>query len=568
MHIEKNVCENIYGTLLGIDGKSKDNLKARLDLQEMNIRKELHPQKKPNDKYYLPAASYTMSKKEKQQFCKVLHDLKVPDGYSGNISRCVNVSQGKISGLKSHDCHVLIQQLLPLALRYLLPDNVTSVLFDLCAYFREVSAKVLYIEDLEKLEERIIMTLCRMEMIFPPGFFTVMMHLVTHLATEAKIGGPVCYRSMWFVERYLGKLKSNVRNRAHPAGSICEAHLADEAMVFCSKYIIGFLTKHDMPSWNEDGEELVGHPDVSQGPTLFPHVGVQLGKPRNYVMKSLAKVQAHRYVLFNCSKVNSYLRAHADEVTSRRRVNPNTLEKIQNETFHEWFKAHIKSLEKKDSIDGVENDIRWLARGPVSAAKRYRGFISRGFRFRPKHLDKVTQNSGVMLTAKTSSYAAAGDATPVLDDVTYYGRVIDIIELNYSGQFSVVLFECEWVDVFSEEGMKKDKYGYTLVNFSHLIHKGEKIEHEPFIFPNQADQVFYVEDEMNPGWSVVVKPPKPRDSYDTGDLESAADIESEPFHVSHLGEMFKKKTNDQHWVRTDIEGTLVDANNNAPTNEE
>jgi hypothetical protein len=202
MHIEKNVCENIYGTLLGIDGKSKDNLKARMDLQEMNIRKELHPQKKPNDKYYLPAASYNMSKEEKQIFCKVLHDLKVYDGFSSNISRCINVPQGKISGLKSHDCHILIQQLLPLALRFLLPDNVTSVLFDLCGYFREVSAKVLYISELEKLEERIIMTLCRMEMIFPPGFFTVMVHLVIHLATEAKIGGPVCYRSMWFLERY------------------------------------------------------------------------------------------------------------------------------------------------------------------------------------------------------------------------------------------------------------------------------------------------------------------------------------------------------------------------------
>jgi hypothetical protein len=207
MHIEKNVCENIYGTLLGIDGKSKDNLKARLDLEQMNIRKELHPQKKPNNKYYLPAASYNMSKKGKQQCCKVLHDIRVSDGFSGNISNCVNVPQGKISGLKSHDCHILIQQLLPLALRYLLPDNVTSVLFDLCGYFREVSAKVLYIEDLEKLEERIVMTLCRMEMIFPPGFFTVMVHLVMHLATEAKIGGPVCYRSMWFTERYASFLQ-------------------------------------------------------------------------------------------------------------------------------------------------------------------------------------------------------------------------------------------------------------------------------------------------------------------------------------------------------------------------
>jgi len=60
---------------------------------------------------------YNMSKEEKQQFCKVLHDIKAPDGYSSNISRCVNVAQAKITGLKSHDCHILMQQLLPVALR-------------------------------------------------------------------------------------------------------------------------------------------------------------------------------------------------------------------------------------------------------------------------------------------------------------------------------------------------------------------------------------------------------------------------------------------------------------------
>jgi hypothetical protein len=37
MHIEKNVCESIIGTLLNIDGKCKDSEKARLEMQNLRI---------------------------------------------------------------------------------------------------------------------------------------------------------------------------------------------------------------------------------------------------------------------------------------------------------------------------------------------------------------------------------------------------------------------------------------------------------------------------------------------------------------------------------------------------
>lgn len=42
MHIEKNICDNILGTIMNIKGKTKDNLKSRQDLQikegiEVNI---------------------------------------------------------------------------------------------------------------------------------------------------------------------------------------------------------------------------------------------------------------------------------------------------------------------------------------------------------------------------------------------------------------------------------------------------------------------------------------------------------------------------------------------------
>jgi hypothetical protein len=51
------------------------------------------------------------------------------------------------------------------------------------------------------------------------------MHLPVHLAEEAKLGGPVCYRWMYSIERYLQTLKGYVHNKTHPEGSIGEGYI-------------------------------------------------------------------------------------------------------------------------------------------------------------------------------------------------------------------------------------------------------------------------------------------------------------------------------------------------------
>ena len=114
MHIEKNVMDNILGTVLNLKDWTKDNYKARLNLADIGIRSELHLQRKSNDKYMIPPACFHMTTLEKDGFLQVLHDVKVPDGYAFNISRRVNLKERKISGLKSHDNHILMQQLLPI----------------------------------------------------------------------------------------------------------------------------------------------------------------------------------------------------------------------------------------------------------------------------------------------------------------------------------------------------------------------------------------------------------------------------------------------------------------------
>ena len=106
MHIEKNVCDNVIYTLLNDSAKTKDHIYARRDLQAMGVKPELWPDE--NGKY--PLAVFTMTSQGKKAFLTTLRNITVPDGYSSNISRCIDVDNLKLNGmLKSHDCHVLME---------------------------------------------------------------------------------------------------------------------------------------------------------------------------------------------------------------------------------------------------------------------------------------------------------------------------------------------------------------------------------------------------------------------------------------------------------------------------
>ncbi|KAH7857583.1 hypothetical protein Vadar_014267 [Vaccinium darrowii] len=164
-----------YFLICRIGRKSKDGLNACKDLQNLGIRHDLHPQDR-RTKTYLPPASFTLYKAEKQIFCKMLFDLKVPDGYSSNISNCIDMEKLKITGLKSHDCHVLMLQLLPVALKGLLQSGPRNVIFHLCAFFNRLCRRVIDREEKACLEDEIVETLCMFERFFPPSFFDIMNH--------------------------------------------------------------------------------------------------------------------------------------------------------------------------------------------------------------------------------------------------------------------------------------------------------------------------------------------------------------------------------------------------------
>ena len=64
----------------------------------------------------------------------------------------------KLTGLKSHDCHTLIRQLLPIAIRGLLLKNVRYAITRLFFFFNSLSSKVVDVNNLDIIQEELVTT--------------------------------------------------------------------------------------------------------------------------------------------------------------------------------------------------------------------------------------------------------------------------------------------------------------------------------------------------------------------------------------------------------------------------
>ncbi|GKV00533.1 hypothetical protein SLEP1_g13208 [Rubroshorea leprosula] len=78
-----------------------------------------------------PNALYVLSREQRALICQWLKELRFPDGYASNIARCVNMQELRLFGMKSHDCHVFMQRLLPIAFRDFLIDEVWGPLTEI-----------------------------------------------------------------------------------------------------------------------------------------------------------------------------------------------------------------------------------------------------------------------------------------------------------------------------------------------------------------------------------------------------------------------------------------------------
>ncbi|VVA38323.1 PREDICTED: LOC110929331 isoform, partial [Prunus dulcis] len=273
----KNVFDTLVGTILDIEGKTKDTIKARLDLERMGIRRGLW-MNRDSDKARRDLAFFSMKPNDKKKFLKFVSSVKFPDGYASNIARCLR-----------HD---------------------------------------------------IVQVLCKFEMIFPPTFFTSMMHVMVHLPEEALLAGPVNYRWMYPIER------------AKPEGSIIEAWVQYESLTFCGMYLKDVETAFNRPQRNNDGgmrkEKLF----------VFAQSARPFGDPGRGESFSRNDMEvAHWFALNNCDEIMAYLDEH-EEMMKREHPSHLVAQK-QRELFPQWFLDSVNKLKSSNSPLTVMSYITW-----------------------------------------------------------------------------------------------------------------------------------------------------------------------------------------------------------------
>jgi hypothetical protein len=119
-----------------------------------------------------------------------LQSLKFLDGYAIGFRRVVNLELQKLSGVKSYDYHIFMERLLPIIFHGYLNDDVSKALAKLRHFYRQLYAKEIKKEMMEKLEKEILVLIYKLEKIFFPGWFNPMQYLLVHLPYEAKLGCP------------------------------------------------------------------------------------------------------------------------------------------------------------------------------------------------------------------------------------------------------------------------------------------------------------------------------------------------------------------------------------------
>lgn len=132
----------------------------------------------------------------------MMRESKYPRGYAGSLKNKINIAEKKFNGLKTHDYHVTPETSPRIHPSYM-PFDVLDPIIPLSQWFQRLCCKELKKHDITQLKEESVIILCKLERVFQPAFFTIMIHLLIHLSGQLILKRPVHYSWMFPIERCL-----------------------------------------------------------------------------------------------------------------------------------------------------------------------------------------------------------------------------------------------------------------------------------------------------------------------------------------------------------------------------
>jgi hypothetical protein len=107
----------------------------------------------------------------------------------------------------------------------------------MCHFINAVSKKVIDVVELDEIRKEMWVTMCQLEMCFPPSFFGTMEHYMTYLSDQIFVIGPTYMHHKYPYKHHMVVMKGYVRNRAHPEGSMIEGYTTEEVIECCIDYM-------------------------------------------------------------------------------------------------------------------------------------------------------------------------------------------------------------------------------------------------------------------------------------------------------------------------------------------
>ncbi|XP_041025300.1 uncharacterized protein LOC121265679 [Juglans microcarpa x Juglans regia] len=158
---------------------------------------------------------------------------------------------------------------------------------------------------------------------------------------------------MYPFEKYIGKFKWYVKNKARPEGSIVEAYIHIECLTFCSMYLQDIETKFTQIDRNIDG----GEAENIDGFKIFNQKVRLMGVASNLQLSDKLLKEAIWYVLNNCAEIGHYL----EEFYGKCKVHsPNCINRTHQTEFLTWFRKRVQDQRIINPLD-VTADLYALA---------------------------------------------------------------------------------------------------------------------------------------------------------------------------------------------------------------